>query len=229
MWMYTSKKNAWADTEFCVKWAKGTLKPSVEGRFALFLDNLEGQIAEEFKKEVANAGGVCWYGLPGATDIWQPVDAGYAELLKVKVRQAHYKWLDSDENADKWYGEDNQFTASERRILITHWVGEAQKALVDERYDRFRREISERTGCLLTADGSSDGLVRPEELPDYKVPPTLIIEPTAQTAVSFIPKGATRENDDELLDIEDDDEEIDKVVEPAEYEDGNIFDIFNLA
>ena len=120
MWMYTSKKNAWADTEFCVKWAKGTLKPSVEDRFVLFLDNLEGQIAEEFKKEVANTGGVCWYGLTGATDTWQPVDSGYAELLRVKVRQAHYKWLDSDENADKRYREDNQFTASERRILITH-------------------------------------------------------------------------------------------------------------
>ena len=34
------------------------------------------------------------YGLPGATDIWKPVDAGYHELLNVKVRQAHYRWLD---------------------------------------------------------------------------------------------------------------------------------------
>ena len=33
-----------------MKWAKGTLKPSVESRFVLFVDNLEGQIAEEFKK-----------------------------------------------------------------------------------------------------------------------------------------------------------------------------------
>ena len=163
------QKNAWADTEFCVKWTKGTLKPFVEGRFVLFLDNLEGQIVEEFKTEVANADSVCWYGLPGATDIWQPVDAGYAELLKVKVRQAHYKWLDFDENADKWYGEYNRFTASERRILITHWVGEAYNALVDDKYNRFRREIFERTGCLLTADGSGDNLVRPEGLPDYKV------------------------------------------------------------
>ena len=137
------QKNAWADTGFCVKWAKSTLKPSVEGRFVLFLDNLEGQIAEEFKKEVANAGGVCWYGLPGATDIWQPVDAGYAELVKVKVRQAHYKW----------HGEDNQCTASERRILITDWVGQANNALVDERYDRFRREIlKEQDACLLPMD-----------------------------------------------------------------------------
>ena len=144
------------------------------------------------------------------------------------MRQAHYKWLDFDENADKRYGEDNQFTASERRILMTHWVGEAYNALVDERYERFRRESFERTGCLLTADGSGDGLVRPEGLPGYKVPPTSIIEPTAQPAVSSIPKEVTRENDDELLDIEDDGEEIDMVVELAENDDGNIFDIFNL-
>ena len=134
----------------------------------------------------------------------------------------------SDENADKWYGEDNQFTASERRILITHWVGEAYNTLVDERYDGFRREFFGRTGCLLTADGSGDDLVRPEGSPGYKVPPTSIIEPTAQPAVSSIPKGVTRENDDELLDIEDDGEEIDMVVELAENDDGNIFDIFNL-
>ena len=189
---------------------------------------MEGQIAEEFKKEVANAGGVCWYGLPGATYIWQLADAGYAELLKVKVRQAHYKWLDFSENADRWYREDNQFTASERRIMITYWVEEAFNALVNERYDRFRREMFGRTGCLLTVDGSGDDLVRPEGLPGYNVPPTSIIESTAQPAVSSIPEGVTCENDDELLDIEDDDEEIDMVVEPVENNDKNIFDIFNL-
>ena len=192
------------------------------------MDNLEDQIAEEFKKEVANAGGVCWYALPGATDIWQPVDIGYPELLKVKVRQAHYKWLDSDENTDKWYGEDNQFTASERRILITHRVGEAYNALVDERYDRFRWGIFERTGCLLTADASGDDLVRPEGLRGYKVPQNSFIEPTAQPAVSSIPEGVNHENGDELPGIEDDDEEIDMLVEPAENSHGNIFDIFNL-
>ena len=86
----------------------------------------------------------------------------------------------------------------------------------------------ERTGCLLTADGSSDDLVWPEGSPGYKVSPTSITEPTAQPDVSSIPEGATRENDDELVDIEDDDEKKDMVVEPVENDDGNIFDIFNL-
>ena len=93
---------------------------------------------------------------------------------------------------------------------------------------RHRREIFERTECLLTVDGSGDDFVRPEGLPGYKAPPTSIIEPTVQPAVSSIPEEVTRENDEKLLDIEDDDEQINMVVEPSENDDGNIFDIFNL-
>ena len=120
-----SQQNAWADTEFCVKWVE---KNVVDSRFVLFLDNLSGEVADEFKQAIANTGGVCWYGLPGATDIWQPVD---------EARQEHYKWLDSEENSDKWYEVENKFTASDRRILITHWVGEAYQSFLDKKYDSF--------------------------------------------------------------------------------------------
>ena len=189
--------NAWADTNFCAQLVKKPLKPVVESRFVIFLDNLEGQIADELKQEVAAAGGVCWYGLPGATYIWQPVDTGYAELLKVKVRQAHYQWLDSDENADKCYREENCFTASERRILNIQWLGEAYEALLEAKYDKFRQETFKRIGCLLTADGSRDHLVQPEGLPNYRVPPSSIIEPSPQYPVSSNTEGVTREKDDE--------------------------------
>ena len=42
---------------------------SFKGQFALFVDNLNGQVANEPKQAVANADVVCWYGLPGATGI----------------------------------------------------------------------------------------------------------------------------------------------------------------
>ena len=120
--------NAWADTKFCLGWVEKTLKSVVKEHFVLFLDNLNCQTSDEFKEAVANLNGVCWYGVcwygvcwygvcwygvcwygvcwygvcwygvPGVTDIWQPVDAGYAELLKVKIRQEHYNWLDSDKH-----------------------------------------------------------------------------------------------------------------------------------
>ena len=37
---------------------------------------------------------------------------------------------------------------------------------------------------MLTANGEEDEFVCPEGLPNYKVPPTGILEPTVQTAVS---------------------------------------------
>ena len=153
------------------------MKPVVEGRFVTFLYNLEGQIADEFKQEVAKAGGI------------------YSNGLKVKVRQAHYQWLDWDESVNKWYREENCFTASERQILITHWVGEAYKALLEATYGTFGQEIFERTGYFLTADGSRDNLAQPEGLPHYIIPPPAIIEPSPQYAASSSPGGVTRKKD----------------------------------
>ena len=49
------------------------------------------------------------------TDIWQSIDAGYAQLLKVLIKQAFFNWLDDDDNIDKWYGE-TVFSGSQKRI-----------------------------------------------------------------------------------------------------------------
>ena len=145
----------------------------------MFCDNLSGQIVDDFKRKVSEIGGVCWYGVPNATDIWQPVDAGYAEQLKVQIKHEHFKWLDSEENAEKWYNVHNTFSASERRILLTHWIGNAYNNLIDTRFDDFRYRLFQKTGCLLTADGSDDSFIQPEGLPNYKVPPPSLVEATA--------------------------------------------------
>ena len=94
--------NAWADTNFCVDWFKKTLKPTVEDEdhFILFLNNLEGKKADSFKCAIAEIDGLPHYGLVNATDIWQPVDAGYAQLLKIRIKQEFFSWLDDSENAD---------------------------------------------------------------------------------------------------------------------------------
>lgn len=59
----------------------------------LLLDNLEVHTKEEFKEVVNSLSGVVWFGLPNATDLWQPVDAGYAQVLKVLVETKHREWL----------------------------------------------------------------------------------------------------------------------------------------
>lgn len=102
-----------------------------DDRFVLFRGNLIGQVATEFKEAVVKLGGLVWYGLPGATNLWQPVDAGYAKILKVLIGQAQRKWLDDEKNAEKRYGHEKSFSTKERRILITYWVAEANKKLLN--------------------------------------------------------------------------------------------------
>ena len=83
--------NAWADTKVALKWVKGTLSKSVQALhcFALFLDDLKSQESDEFKSVVAALNGVAWFELKNATDLWQVVNAGLTQILKVLIRQAH--------------------------------------------------------------------------------------------------------------------------------------------
>ena len=143
------QKNAWADTKYPCDWVNKTLKPAItEGEeFVLLCDNLTAQTSEDFKSAVKNINGIVWYGLPGATDIWQPVDAGYGWLLKKLTAKAQNDWLELEENLDTWMGNNEKtLTASDHRILITQWVGKAADTLVSSEYDHFCCRCFEKTG-----------------------------------------------------------------------------------
>ena len=86
---------------------------------------------------VAELKGVCWFGLKNATDIWQVIDAGLAQMLKVLVGQKHRMWLDESENVDRWYENQTPYTAMEQRNLITHWVGDAWEILCGPNYEHL--------------------------------------------------------------------------------------------
>ena len=51
-------------------------------KIVLLLNNVKGQMQEDFRTAVFSANGLFWYGSSDATDLWQPVDAGYAFCLK---------------------------------------------------------------------------------------------------------------------------------------------------
>lgn len=166
--------NAWMDINVANEWMEKTLEKFVkdEGmeRFVLLLDNLSTHTEENFKKSVCDLGGLVWFGLPDATDLWQPVDAGYAQVLKSLISKEQQLWLDEEENADRWFGNDKPFSAKERRILISHWAGEAWDKLSSEKYDSFREGIWQTTGCMMTVDGTNDEKIKPEGLVQYTVP-----------------------------------------------------------
>ena len=55
--------------------------------------------------------------------------------------------------------ESNKLTASQPRILITQWVGEAAKKIDVETAVEYRRRLLEKTGLPITADRSDDNLI----------------------------------------------------------------------
>ena len=115
-------------------------------------------------------------------------------------------WLDNEDNAEKWYGNESGFCAKDRRILITLWAGSAYQKLISKDYDDFRWRLFEKTGCLITADGSEDDKISPEGLPEYKPPPPLdYIEPSTAAPVSNTVAPPTV--DPEVYEVADNEEE----------------------
>ena len=156
------------------------------------------------------------------TDLWQQVDAGYADVLKKLVGIQQREWLDKDENADHWY-DGKSFSVKERRILISYRAGEAWNQLCQPKYDNLRLKCWASTGCLLTADGCDDHFVKPEGLPSCAVSPPSLCEPI--NVQPFQPQLSAPEpvDEDEPDENEDSIEENTKFVLPEEN--GNIFDL----
>jgi hypothetical protein len=90
----------------------------------------------------------------------QPVDDGLGQHLKIYVGQEENDWLEDDDNMSKW--ENNELTASDRRILLGTWYCAAyRRALTGP----AKRKYFEHTGALLTADGTGDDLIQLEGVP----------------------------------------------------------------
>ena len=69
------------------------------------------------------------------------------------------KWLEEDENLDMW---NDSTSAKKRRIPMTQWTGEAWRKLSSDKM--FPKKLFMKTGCLMTADGSDDDMIKPQGL-----------------------------------------------------------------
>eukprot|EP00794_Sanderia_malayensis_P002845 gene2845-3290_t len=181
--------------------------------------------------EVRKINGIVWYGVAGATDIGQPVDCGFGSMLKSMTRTIQDEWLEDDENIDLWLGNsEHKLDVKQRKILITHWVGEAVKRLSSNSYAKSRHRCFEKTVCLITAGGSEDEKIQPEGLPGYKLPPQLQVAAGENhiecppQEVASPPEDVDIASDEELEPTEDEAQErIDEVnaykytIQPIEY------------
>ena len=164
------QKKAWADRSFSVEWFEKVWAPFVKANYTntngkieenvLFLDNLSCQIWSGFRDLLKTVGTCPIYFPPNMTDMLQPIDAGPGRSLKYFYNLAQEDWLLEPINNDRWSSGLPKFSASERRILSTHWLGKAVREWKKKSFQTYFR----KTGCLITLDKSGDELIRPEKL-----------------------------------------------------------------
>ena len=106
--------------------------------------------------------------------------------------------MDVEDNVERCFGNEKPYSAKERRFLITHWAGEAWIALNGEPYNKLRKSCMTATGCLITANGSDDKLIKPEGLETYNVPLRAVIDAITTPVASNSGSVASAEQEEEV-------------------------------
>ena len=129
-----AQEKAWLDDESQMSWYEELWKPFAEEYIKkddhlVFADNLHTQKKANFVRKMQELGGEMCFGPPNKTEGWQPIDCGHlGAVLKTLAKGAFETWADeTDEegttNWEKW--ENKKFSASEKRVLVSWWFGEA--------------------------------------------------------------------------------------------------------
>ena len=132
-----------------------------KARSILIMDNLHAQTTDEFNEYLAkHCNTLAWYGPSECTDGVQPVHTEAGRFLKVEVGRQMDIWLEQSDNLERW--ETASLTASDRRVLITQWMGAAMARLNSQQ--AYRYGLFETCGMAMTVDGSGDDRITLEGL-----------------------------------------------------------------
>ena len=157
---------AWMDSEINIQWVAKTLAPDIGNspdEKVIFADNVTFQQDKQLHDACRRDLNAIVYLLhENHTDKIQPIDAGFGKMLKKKIGEEMDKWLEEEDNLELWH---DKIAARQRRILMTKWAGAAWRALVKEK--EFIKRLFQKTGCLITIDGSDDNMINPQGLEDY--------------------------------------------------------------
>jgi DDE superfamily endonuclease len=166
------QKQAWVDSEVMLKWMRNQWKASgAEGPIhnnptprMLVLDVHRAQKTEPVKDLFKELHTTPVMVPPGCTSLVQPLDVVVNKPFKdyvADISNQHFQ-----DHAEKWVNQ--KYTASERRILMTKWVGEAWSKVCSELKESIIRSFR-KCGITVAIDGSQDDEININGLADYVV------------------------------------------------------------
>lgn len=141
------QKNAWCDEVAMGYWARNCWKPFVKQESLLVLDMHKAQRTEDIKSVLEKECKITPIFVPvGCTSIVQPLDVSFNAPFKRSVESAVMQHI--QENLEGYL--NGKFTAGERRILFTKWVGQAWEELSQDHTIAMR--AFKKCGISVAAD-----------------------------------------------------------------------------
>lgn len=100
----------------------------------------------------------------GCTGYVQVLDVAINSLLKAIIKELEEVHI--DQHLEQW--NNNEYTVADRRVLLTHWVGEAWRRIHTD-YRETIIKTFRNLGLSLTPDGSEDSELKIRDLPNITI------------------------------------------------------------
>jgi hypothetical protein len=124
----------------------------------------EEELRQQIRDELKNLNTTVSIIPGGCTSLLQPCDLTANSILKVLIKE--YEEDHIDNNFEDWKA--GRYNVSERRVLMTQWVGRAWEALHKHHKDAIIRTFRQ-TAIALPPDGSCDTEIKIRGLPGLQI------------------------------------------------------------
>jgi hypothetical protein len=166
---------AWSNADLILEWIKHMYTPS--SKYPLFprysttrpprllcLDVFSGQKTKEVINSFKALKCTTSFIPGGTTGFIQVCDTVINKSLKDRIEELADQYI--DENEREWV--EGKYSVSQRRVLLTRWVGQAWEDMHAQDSDMIRQAFVQ-VGLGLPIDGSRDHEIKIKDFPDVQV------------------------------------------------------------
>jgi hypothetical protein len=166
---------AWSNSDLMLEWIKHIYTPSSEYPFfprystkrpprLLTLDVFAGQKTKEVITGFKALNCTTSFIPGGTTGFVQVCDTVINRSLKARIEELADQYI--DENEREWV--EGKYTVSQRRVLLTKWVGQAWEDMHVKDSDMIQKAFVQ-VGLGLPVDGSQDHEIKIKDFPGVQV------------------------------------------------------------
>ena len=160
------QENAWVDETIGLQWIRSVWRQCTLDPRLLVLDVHKAHRTPQFLRALSLRNTIPAFVPPRCTRLVQPLSVALNKPFKDLVDIEYNTHFEA--NPDSWV--PGKLSASERRILMTKWIGSAWETFCKNHEDTIKASFVE-CGIAVAIDGTEDALIHVRGLDNYEVPP----------------------------------------------------------